>query len=180
VAAKHRGATVVAFEPGFAAYERLCRHLLLNACDGTVIPVPLAVSDFEGMGELKFAPGRAGDQRHSLQGGPWKPRRHSRVDRTMLQATCVTTVDEAFHRYGWPAPNHLRLSTPASAAAILAGACGVLALPAMRTVFLTVLDEHRAPTTQRLLSLGWHEAHTTPISRGRVHLVLIREGLATR
>ena len=34
LAAKHRGAPVIAFEPSYGAFRDLCENLLLNGCDG--------------------------------------------------------------------------------------------------------------------------------------------------
>src|SRR5690348_12226910 len=45
VAAVARGASVVAFEPGYANYARLCENLALNSCSDRVLTVPLALSD---------------------------------------------------------------------------------------------------------------------------------------
>ena len=67
LAAKYHGAVVVAFEPGYAAFKALCDNLHLNGCDGSVMPISLALADFEGMGELKYPAGFAGWRRSLRQ-----------------------------------------------------------------------------------------------------------------
>lgn len=41
VAAKHAPARVVAFEPGYANFARLCDNIRLNGCQHAIVPVPL-------------------------------------------------------------------------------------------------------------------------------------------
>ena len=51
IAAKRRGAIVVAFEPGYAAYGYLCDNVLLNGCEATVVPIALALAARDGLAE---------------------------------------------------------------------------------------------------------------------------------
>src|SRR6185436_17615377 len=41
IAAIARGASVVAFEPGYATFARLCENIQLNGCGEAIVPVPL-------------------------------------------------------------------------------------------------------------------------------------------
>jgi len=173
-AAKHRGATVVAFEPGYAAFRDLCEHLLLNACDGSVVPIPLALSDFEGLGGLKFSLGLPGQHRHVVRPEPWHVRRPSGEDRALVQSSCVTTLDAVVQRYGLPKPNHLLLVDPGSAGAILGGAKHVLASAALKTIFATLLEEESEALTRLVAPCGWRVDTSLPISRRRTHLVFTR------
>ena len=171
-AAKHRGALVIACEPGYAAYTQLCDNLLLNGCDGSVIPVPLALSDFEGAGELKFPSNRAGGQWHTLRKASWRPKRSARDGRPSVRPVCVASLDSALRRYEWPVPQHVRLGETAPGLAVLAGAAKLLAKSALRTIFLTLADDDCGKLTSLVASTGWHIVGTTPISRGRVHVLL--------
>src|SRR4029453_11809977 len=40
---------VVAFEPGFSSYARLCENIALNGLSSMVVPVPLALSGPSGL-----------------------------------------------------------------------------------------------------------------------------------
>jgi FkbM family methyltransferase len=173
VAARHHGAVVVAFEPGYAAFQALCENLQLNGCDGLVVPLPLALADFEGVGDLKYPAGRAGRHRHVVKPTRWHPRRSARDERGFRQPVCAVPLDLLRRRYELPAPNHLRMANPDSAAAVLRGATETLALPSMRTIFLTIAAEEGDDIAARL-EPGWHVVSRTALSRGRVHLVLAR------
>ena len=75
LAARHRGAPVIAFEPSYGAFKDLCENLLLNGCDGRVTALPMALADFEGLGALKYpvglrGPGAACRTPRAMEGAP--------------------------------------------------------------------------------------------------------------
>ena len=174
IAARHRGATVVAFEPGYAAYKDLCDNLLLNGCDGAVAPLPVALADFEGFGRLKFPLGHPGQSRHAVHAEPWKPRRPAGEGRPLVQPVCATSLDRAVERYELPPANHLRIGNLASVRAVIDGAAATLALGSLRTVFVTMLDADREWATGRLVGQGFSEAMSKPLRRGRTHAIFAR------
>ena len=174
IAARHRGATVVAFEPGYAAYKDLCDNLLLNGCDGAVAPLPVALADFEGFGRLKFPLGHPGQSRHAVHAEPWKPRRPAGEGRPLVQPVCATSLDRAVERYELPPANHLRIGNLASVRAVIDGAAATLALRSLRTVFITMLDADREWATGRLAGQGFSEAMSKPLRRGRTHAIFAR------
>jgi FkbM family methyltransferase len=174
IASKYHGAVVVAFEPGFAAFTDLCDNLRINGCDGSVMALPLALSDFEGLGELKYPEGRAGQARHSLRAASWRVRRASGDEGHFKQAVCVTSLDLAVPRYGLPAPTHLRLSRSTSAASVLAGASAVLASSSLKTMLCTMPVEDAEAVAAKLAPLQWVMTQCLPLSRGRAHVRLSR------
>jgi FkbM family methyltransferase len=176
IAAKYHGAVVVAFEPGYSVFTDLCDNLRINGCDGSVMAVPLALCDFEGLGELRYPSGKAGQARHTVRPATWRVRRASGDEGHFRQQVCVTSLDQAVRRYGLPEPTHLRIGSASSAARVLAGASEVLASSALKTVFCTVPAEEGDAVTSRLAPLNWVMAHRVPLARGRAHLVLAKEG----
>ena len=171
LAARHRGAPVIAFEPSYGAFRDLCENLLLNGCDGRVTALPIALADFEGLGALKYPVGLAGRARHAVRPERWKERRAAGGDRALVQSVCVTTLDAAIDRYALPAPRHLRIGDPASALAVLSGASATLASAALSSVFVTVHDAEREEVTGRLRAAGLQELRAKPLRRDRTHLV---------
>ena len=174
IAAKHRGATVVAFEPGYDAFKDLCDNLLLNGCDGAVAPLPVALSDFEGLGRLKFPLGHPGQARHTVHEERWRPRRPAGEGRPLLQPVCATPLDRAVERYGLPLPNHVRVSNLTSSVSIIAGASMTLAGPSVRTVFVTMFEKDRAEVTGQLSRYALHEQAAKLLRRERVHVLFAR------
>ncbi len=176
-AAKHRGAVVVAFEPGYAAYHALCDTVLRNGCDGAVMPVPLAVADFDGLGGLRFPPGLAGQHRHSLRREGWAVRRPAGDERPLVQSTCVTSLDRVVRQFELPAPTHLRLAESAGALEVLHGAAGVLASPVLRSILLTV-PTAAVDAVARVLGAGWGEVFRKDLRRDRAHVAFERRETA--
>jgi FkbM family methyltransferase len=180
LAARHHGAVVVAFEPGYAAYSDLCENLRLNGCDGSVLALPFAVADFEGIGELKYPTGMAGQSRHTLRASGWRVKRGSGDDGTFKQSVCATSLDQALQRHELPPPNHLRLGGSASVEGVLAGAARVLQADTLKTIFFTVPAESSDALAARLAPLRWVIARQIPISRGRAHVQLSRADITSQ
>jgi len=179
LAAKYHGAVVVAFEPGFAAFKTLCDNLHLNACDGSVLPISLALADFEGMGELKYPSGLAGWRGHSVRAAAWKVKRSSGGEGSVKQPAYVMPLDQAISRYGLPAPHHLHLNNAQSVERVLAGATGVLASDQLKTIVFTLSADDGETLAARLATQKWYITRHTPMTRGRVHMVMSKAPRAT-
>jgi FkbM family methyltransferase len=154
IAAKHRGATVVAFESGYAAFGRLCDNLLLNACDGRVIPIPLELSDEDGLKELKYERWRAGQDRHRLREDDWHVR-GTFGEHPYVQPVLVTRLDAAVERHGLPRANHLRLARSVTAPKALAGGIATLTMTALKSIFLTTAAQDADAAVAQLSAIGW-------------------------
>jgi len=179
LAAKYHGAVVVAFEPGYAAFKALCDNLHLNACDGLVLPISVALADFEGMGELKYPTGLGGWRGHSVRAATWKVKRSSGGEGSIKQPAYVTSLDAAISRYGLPAPHHLLLHNPQSVERVLSGAKGVLASDQLKTIVFTLPADDGETLAARLATQKWYVTRHTPLTRGRAHMVLSKAPRAT-
>ncbi len=168
IAARQRGAVVVAFEPGYKAYAALCDNVLLNACQGSVIPVPLALAAQDALASLKYGRQQPGSERHSVQMMRWRMRSADGVQPN-VHSTCATQLDTAVQLYGLPPPTHVRLSPSASAIDVLQGAGHTLALPSLRTIWLQSHPDEETVVAERLASFGLRVA----ARRARRHAVQI-------
>ncbi|MBI4266015.1 MAG: hypothetical protein HY657_16695 [Acidobacteria bacterium] len=172
VAAKRRGAVVVAFEPGYQVYGTLCENLQLNACHTSVVPVPLALGNRDRLVELKYKRTRPGSERHALQRRRWRPR-PVHVGASYLQPVCAARLDTAVEQYGLPPANHLRLS-PRRVGDIIEGASRTLTHQAFRSLWLEVALGDEAAVVQRFEALGLRPAMRKERRRS-VQMVLERE-----
>ena len=134
IAATHRNAMSVAFEPGFATYKRLCEHVLLNDCRRSVVPLPLAVGDRTGLLELEYTD-VAGEERHLLRPNPWR-RGPFDAESRYVQPVCAERLDDAIARYRLPRPAHIRIHVPRSADAVVRGATETLRDPGVKSVWV--------------------------------------------
>ena len=142
IVAMHRGATAVAFEPGFASFKRLCDNLLLNACTGSVIPLPIALGDRAGLRGLEYA-GEAGGHGHSLTSREWRSRRDA-IEAHYTQPVCAERLDDVITRYRIPRPHVMRLAVRRGAAAVVRGADALLRDPQLRSVLVSVRGDAEA------------------------------------
>jgi FkbM family methyltransferase len=134
VAATHRNALAIAFEPGFATYKRLCEHVLLNDCRQSVVPLPLALGDRTGLAELLYTH-VAGEDRHRLLPYAWRRRPYD-AESSYLQPVLANRLDDVIARYGLPAPSHIRLHAPRIADAVVRGAVETLRDPSLLSVLV--------------------------------------------
>ena len=174
LAAKYHGAVVVAVEPGYAAFKALCENLHRNECDGSVMPISLALADFEGMGELKYPAGLGGWSGHSIKPAAWRVRRASGGEGSVRQPAYALPLDQAMSRYGLPAPQHLRLGNAHSVERVIGGAPALLKSESLKTIVFTLPADEGEILAGRLAPLKWYVTRHTPMTRGRAHVVLSR------
>jgi len=179
LAAKYHGAVVIAFEPGYAAFKALCDNLHLNGCDGSVMPLSLALGDFDGMGELKYPSGLGGWRGHAIKAAAWKVKRSSGGEGTIRQPAYVMPLDRAVARYNLPAPQHLHLHNAQSVERVLAGATTILGSDRLKTIVFTLTADDVENLAARLATQKWYVSRQTRMTRGRAHVVLSRAPRAT-
>jgi FkbM family methyltransferase len=141
-AARHRGCTAVAFEPGFAAFKTLCENVIQNECGRTVLPMPTALGATTGLFELDY-PHEAGSDQHSMGARAWRSAR-SGSDARYVQPVCAETLDAIVARHGLPPPQAIRLAVRRQPETVLRGATQVLALSGMRSVLCQVRSQDQA------------------------------------
>src|SRR5205085_779682 len=66
IAAIARSASVVAFEPGYASFARLCENIQINGCGEAIVPVPMPLSDTVGLVTFTYRSLEPGQSRHVL------------------------------------------------------------------------------------------------------------------
>ena len=172
LAAKQRGAVVVAFEPGYKVYAALCENLLLNDLHGLVIPVPLALANRDGIARIKYHREHPGEERYSVLSDEWRARPPEAVQ-PHVQSACAMRLDMAVARYGLPPPTHLRLSRHVAVNKLLDGAADTLARPSLRSVYVQVPEKKESALVERLGALGM-VANGREAARKGVHLVFTR------
>src|SRR5690349_6507652 len=74
-----------------------------------------------------------------------------------FQPACLTRLDTAIAQYRLPSPHHVRLSAPAFAAQILAGAPETLRSRSMKSVCVRVALADEASTVALMATCGWRE-----------------------
>lgn len=134
IGAVSRGARVVAFEPGFANYARLCENIQLNDCGRLVTPLPWLLADREGMRAFTYRSVEPGQSRHEMSDEA--PAQSGAVSEAVIQTMPAIALDTAVERFGLPAPHHIKLDVDGAEALVLAGAVATLSGRQLRSVLV--------------------------------------------
>jgi FkbM family methyltransferase len=137
---------VIAFEPGYASFARLCDNIVLNRRDDLIVPVPLPLSSATGLSWFTYRTLDAGQSGHKFtRGSPESARPRGRYTQPVL----AVRLDELVNRFGLPSPTHVKLDVDGAELHVLEGAAGVLAVPTVRTL----LAEIRHDLSKRVVHL---------------------------
>ena len=152
IAALSRGASVVAFEPGYANFARLCENIQLNACGAAIVPVPLPLSDATGLVTFHYRSLEPGQSRHTLgdalDTAP-PPAGH------YAQPVCATTLDRAVADFNLPAPHHLKIDVDGSELRVLRGGAAVLRGAQLRSILIESGADATAALASELMAAGF-------------------------
>jgi FkbM family methyltransferase len=149
IAARHCRAHVVAFEPGYANFARLCDNIQLNRCHFSIVPVPLPVADQNGLVGFKYRSNEPGQSRHKLKADAWRFRNPATVSR-YEQPVLAMTLDGMISTFRLPRPHHVKIDVDGAEARVLAGARETLRSDTLRSVLIEI-DDAQWPAASGLL-----------------------------
>lgn len=137
VAAKHSQARVVAFEPGYANFARLCDNIQLNGCQHAIVPVPLPLAERSGLVGFKYRGIEPGQSRHQMKPEAWRFRGPAAGTRYQ-QPVLAMTLDAMIATFDLPLPHHLKVDVDGAEDRVLAGAPETLRSETLRSVLIEV------------------------------------------
>ena len=141
--------TIYAFEPSFSTFNQLCKNVILNSSQNSVIPFLLCLSDNEKIETLNYYSTDAGDSKHTLG--------NNHVDclgeefiPAYNQQIFAYSIDTLVKRWGFLPPNHIKLDVDGTELKILRGATKTLRDDSVRSVLVEIssLD----PTSEDILT----------------------------
>ena len=138
IAAKHCRAQVLAFEPGYANFARLCDNIQLNGCQFSIVPVPLPAADQNGLVGFKYRGVEPGQSRHKLKPDAWRFRGPAATASRYEQPVLAMTLDEMISTFRLPEPHHLKIDVDGVEDRVLAGARKTLRTGTLRSVLIEV------------------------------------------
>ena len=145
VAAKARGARVLAFEPAGPNYHDLCRNIALNRCDDSISPFPIALWNETGTVPFAYRALQTGVAMHSmgadLEGAEFR------------QPVLAYRLDDVIATFGLPVPAHAKIDVDGPELKVLQGASATLRDPAWRSILLEIDSEQGADNEEAILSL---------------------------
>ena len=134
------GARVYAFEPEALNFARLNENIVANQRSQAIIAYPLGISNATGVAELHLSQFVEGAALHAVQLPSGQPAGRP----AHLQGLLVTSLDDLQHRFGLPAPVHIKIDVDGLEPAIVEGAALTLADPKLRSVLIEINAEQDA------------------------------------
>ena len=135
IAALGRGASVVAFEPGYANFARLCENIWLNSCNELILPVPLPLLDKTAQTRFRYRTLEPGQSRHVIDAVD-APVRSPKQLYGVEQMMCGIRLDEARVLFALPNPNHIKLDVDGTELRALNGALETLRATSLKSVLI--------------------------------------------
>jgi FkbM family methyltransferase len=161
--AAHLGGTVVAFEPGYASYARLCDNIVLNGFEDAIVPVPLLLSSTSGLTRFEYSSLPPGYAKHSVEGeGTTGSRVPSKP--VFRQQALSMRLDDAVDAFGLSAPTIVKIDVDGFELAVLEGATEMLASGSLASLLVEVDRAGEAAVTELLAAHGFElaERHGVP------------------
>lgn len=136
---------IYSFEPSFSTFASLCQNVILNGCQGKVIPLNLALADETKLLALNYSSIASGVALHRLE--------KSTDDKGLLfqpvltQPTLTYRLDDLVHEFGLRPPNLIKIDVDGGELDVLRGAEQTLTHPDFRSLLIEV-DEEIYPNQQ--------------------------------
>ena len=170
------GVRVYAFEPAFLNYTQLCKNVCLNGCQGSVVPLPVALSDKTALGIFNYHNLTPGGALHTL--GAAVDHKGEAFVPAFTQHIIGYRLDDLLGQFHLPVPTHIKIDVDGIELEVLEGARGTLSHPSLRSVIVELeAGEGERRITELLTSKGFelHSKHGrwTP---GMLNCIFSRKG----
>lgn len=149
----HGDGVVVAFEPGYSTYARLCENIALNGLESSIVPVPIALSSASGLQAFTYRSRDPGQSRHEFSADPWTPAASASRKR-YTQPMVAVRLDDVVSLLHLPAPNLVKLDVDGAELHVLRGGRRALAAAECRSVFVEIDDTLTEEVVPLLESYG--------------------------
>lgn len=156
IAAKHceGNVTVLAFEPSFATYNDLCRNVVLNGCERSVVPFLMCLTAAPGIVRFGYSSLEPGSALHVTGSGTTGEPQGA----VYAQQIPGLSIDTLVSQFGCPVPTHIKIDVDGTELDILQGAEQTLGDPRLRTLQVEVSPQDRSAADVRALleNRGFH------------------------
>jgi FkbM family methyltransferase len=161
-------AKVYAFEPSFVNFHQLCRNILLNGCEGCVVPLPIPVCERTRLDLFHYHSLEAGGALHSFSRAI-----DYKAESFEPLATFVSlgiSLDDLVRIPGVARPTLMKIDVDGLEIDVLRGGSDVLRDEGLRSLVIEINEdlEEDASAILRLL----HEAGLVPVEKQKLHRAL--------
>lgn len=154
-------ATTYAFEPAFPTFHQLCRNILLNRCEESVVPLPIALSDRVGLAPFFYSSLVPAAACHSVKAAI--DHHDKAFTPAGWQSVLSFSLDELIDLLRLRAPNLVKMDVDGHEPSIFEGGKKTFSNPELRSVFVEMTeDSPSAEAIRRFLDskgFGVHSRH---------------------
>lgn len=150
---------IYSFEPNFSSYNKLCKNILLNNCEGNIFPFPIAFADKYGVDILNYSSLEIGSAYHTLGNNKFIKGKSK-----YRQQVIVFSVDKFIDDFNVPSPQHIKIDVDGMEYEILKGAKRTILKKNFRSLNVEI-DETSKKSTEiiryiKSLGLTFREKYT--------------------
>jgi FkbM family methyltransferase len=151
-----RNLRVFAFEPGFTTFPQLCKNIILNGCQESIIPLQVALSDETRLDVFNYNNLTPGGAIHAL--GRPLDYKGEKFEPVLKQPVISYRIDDLLKHLCLPVPNHVKIDVDGIEFSVLKGAAETLRNHSVRTVMLEIQegDEEASRIVEYLRGSGFH------------------------
>jgi FkbM family methyltransferase len=144
-----RRGTVVAFEPSYSSFSRLCDNIVLNDVEEAVMPIPLPLAERTGVGHFNYKRLFPGSNSNFVE-SDLPQHVPTACEPAYRQRALTVRLDDLVDTFGLPRPNHVKIDVDGAELIVLCGSEATLDSPELRTVMIEI-HEQVAPEVVSLL-----------------------------
>ena len=134
---------VFSFEPSFLNFSQLCKNLVTNKCERSVVPLQIALSDQTGLEDFNLRVLVPGSAVHSL--GEAVDNEGAAFEPASVQQVIRYRLDDFVRQFQVPTPNHIKIDVDGTEIAILKGMGDILSSPSLRTMIIELNEGRGEP-----------------------------------
>jgi FkbM family methyltransferase len=162
IAAKHSDGRVrvFAFEPSFATYDELCRNVVLNHCEASIVPLLMCLTEAPGFVTFGHSSLEPGSALHITGDAP------TAAGSVYDQQVPGFSIDALVTQLACPVPHHIKIDVDGGELGVLRGATRTIETGDVRTIQVEVSPQEPSADAVRgmLESMGFRLVSQT--SRG--------------
>lgn len=156
--------TVVAFEPSYSSFSRLCDNIVLNGLADVVVPIPLPLAAATGVGTFSYKRLFPGSESHAVESDLPQHVPTAR-EPAYRQRALTVRLDDLIATFGLPRPNHVKLDVDGAELVVLSGAEEMLDSPELKTLMIEIHEDLEKDVVVLLEQHGFVLAERHPASR---------------
>lgn len=125
---------IVAFEPVYYNYYKLCKNIKINNCNDKIIPLCIALTEYDQLMDMYLSSEDTGSASHSIGFDNGKAS-------SSIKIMCLS-LDNVVNKFNLPFPNHLKIDVDGGELPLLRGARSTLKDMRLRSIMIEIDEKN--------------------------------------